>query len=208
MRIKTYETKEAWENDRIGRITGSKLKDLITKRGTSKKIGFWQLIADKLALPDRGEQSALERGNGLEKTALEKFQHEVKLALNTELVMWLRDDNEFIAISPDAYTEDLKVAVEVKCLSSARHVEALWTKKVPKDFEDQVIQYFVVNDQLEKLYLVFYDDRLLTKQFFYLEVTRESVKEKVAEYLKLEYDMLNEINTIVMSLYEEETKSE
>lgn len=201
MLTKYFDSREAWEEARLGRITGSKLKDLITKRGDGKKKGYYQLIADRLAIPQDGE-NVMDRGHRLEVEAIEEFTKATGKEVETSLVMWMRDDNDNIAISPDGFIGD-KEAAEVKCLNSASHIEALLTNSVPKEYEDQVIQYFVVNDKLEKLYFIFYDPRLIIKQkFFYLEITRESVQTKVEEYIKLEHDLLAEVAAIVESLSE------
>lgn len=196
MITQTFATQEAWEEARLCKITGSKLKDVITKRGSGKKIGFYQLIADRLALPADGEYP-MDRGTRLESEAIEMFSKETGKEVNTDLVMWLRDDNENIAISPDGFIGETE-AVEVKCLGSARHIEALMTGAIPKDYEDQVIQYFVVNDKLQILYFVFYDPRLVTKQFFYLAVERDQAK--VDQYLEIERSILEEVEAAAASL--------
>ena len=38
------ENEEEWMKNRAGKITGSSLKDIVVKRGTAKKKGFYQLI--------------------------------------------------------------------------------------------------------------------------------------------------------------------
>ena len=93
-----------------------------------------------------------------------------------------------------------KEAVEVKCLSSARHIEAWLTQVVPDEYEMQAIQYFIVNDDLETLYLAFYDPRLPCKVFFYLTIKRKDLQEKIAEYLDYQRKTLAEIDEIVLSL--------
>lgn len=199
MIVRTFEDRESWEQARLGRITGSKLKDLIVKKGTGKKIGFYQLIADRLALPPDDEK-AMDRGTRLEEEALERFNEETGLkAVSGTLTMWVRDDNENIAISPDGIIGDTE-AVEIKCLNSARHIEALITKNIPADYVDQVIQYFIVNEKLETLYFVFYDSRLLTKQFFFIPVSRDMYQAKIDEYLMLERAMLAEVDDYVAQL--------
>ena len=52
---------------REGKITGSRLKDIIVKRGTGKKIGFYSLIAEKLGIPAEEGETPMERGSRLEK---------------------------------------------------------------------------------------------------------------------------------------------
>ena len=44
MKTKTYQNKEEWFEARLGKITGSRLKDLIVKRGTGKKLDITNLL--------------------------------------------------------------------------------------------------------------------------------------------------------------------
>jgi len=193
-----FEDKETWLSARLGKITGSRLKDVVTLKGTGKKIGYYELIAERLAIPP-DDQSAMERGIELEVEAIAQFVKETGKEVNTDLVIWQRDDNESISVSPDGYIGEIE-AVECKCLSSARHIEAFLTNAVPKDYEFQVLQYFIVNEKLETLYLCFYDPRLAFKSFFYLTITRESVKDDVVTYLEYQRKMLEEVSEIVNKL--------
>jgi predicted phage-related endonuclease len=198
MIIKKYESREEWLEARTGKITGTRLKDILVKRGTGKKIGFYELIAERLALPPDGE-NPMDRGSRLELEAMERFINESGKNVDTSLVIWMRDDNESIAISPDGFI-GTKEAVEVKCLSSARHLEAYLTQEVPSEYMEQALQYFIVNDELEILHFVFYDPRLSVKDFFEITITRESIKDKVVEYLEYEKNIIQEVNAIVNSL--------
>lgn len=196
MITKKYGSREEWLDGRRGKITGTRLKDVITLRGAGKKIGFYELIAERLAIPATDE-SAMERGQTLEPEAMERFVKETGKQVDTSLVLWTREDNDNIAISPDGFIGETE-AVEVKCLSSARHIEAYLTKEVPSDYEFQVLQYFIVNEKLETLYLAFYDPRLTVKDFFYLTVTRD--QEKVDKYLEEQRKVLAEVSEIVSEL--------
>lgn len=198
MNVRTFENRQDWEAARIGKITGSKLKDLIVKRGTGQKIGFYQLIADRLAVPADGE-NPMDRGLRLEDEAMQLLSDTLDKPVDTSLVMWEREDNDKIAISPDGMIGETE-AVEVKCLNSAKHIEALITGKIPSDYDDQALQYFVVNEKLERLYFVFYDPRLLTKQFFFHVVERAEIDEKAKAYLELERSLLEQVDQIVAEL--------
>jgi hypothetical protein len=197
MKTLKFDTEEAWLEARRGRVTGTRLKDLIVKRGTGKKIGFYELIAERIALPPDGE-NVMDRGKRLEDDAIERFAKETGKKVNTDLVLWYREDDENIAISPDGYIGKTE-AVEVKCLSSARHLEAMLTGQIPSDYEFQVLQYFIVNDKLKTLYFVFYDPRM-PKDFFYFAVKRADVQERVDTYLELERNVLMEIAEIESQL--------
>lgn len=202
MKTSSFDTREEWLAARLGKITGSRLKDIIVKRGTGKKIGFYELIAERLGVPADNE-NPMDRGTRLEPLAIELFEKTSGKKVDTSLVIWSRDENENIAISPDGFIgnkKSPKEAVEVKCLSSARHIEALLTQKVPDEYEMQTIQYFIVNDKLETLYFVMYDPRILAKEFFVLTVNRKDIEEQITTYLQYQIDTINEVNEIVNSL--------
>jgi len=192
-----FEDEHSWLEARRGRITGTRLKDLINKRGGAPKLGYYELIAERIALP-ASQENAMDRGHRLEKDACARFAKETGKKVNNELVIWQRDDNENIAISPDGAIGKTE-ALECKCLSSARHIEAWLTKEIPSEYEEQILQYFIVNDSLKKLYVVFYDPRM-PKDFFYLTVSRKDVVDKVVEYLELEKRVLREIEEIERQL--------
>lgn len=198
MKIHKFDDQESWLAARRGRITGSRLKDIVVKRGTEKKIGFYELIAERLGIPS-DDESAMSRGHRLEAEAIEQFTKETGKKVNTDLVIWSREDNEGIAISPDGVVGKT-AAIEVKCLSSARHIEAVLTKKIPKEYEYQVLQYFIVNESLKTLYFVFYDPRLVIKPFFMIEVKRNSLKEDIDEMLAYQSETLLEVEKIVNEL--------
>ena len=201
MQTLKFETREEWLEARRGKITGSRLKDIIVKRGTGQKKGFYELIAERLAIPADGELP-MDRGTRLEDVAIARFTQETGREIDTSLIIWARDDNDSIAVSPDGVVKKSKdsEAVEVKCLNSASHVEALVTHEIPKEYEDQVLQYFIVNDKLKKVYFVFYDPRMTVKDFFFFEVTRESLGEKISEFKEYQVGILEEVERIVKEL--------
>lgn len=184
-----------WLEARKGKITGSKLKDLIVKRGTGEKIGFYQLIADRLAIEDESEDP-MERGHSLQREALEQFTKSTNKAVY-ETGMWLSDDNENIACSPDGVINEYE-AVEVKCLSASRHLQAFFTQEIPAEYEYQALQYFIVNEKLKKLYFCFYDPRVIAKPFFYIEIERDV--EKVEEIKKYQLEKLLKIEEFIGKL--------
>lgn len=180
MKIIKYNSEADWLKGRIGKVTGSKLKDIVVKRGTGKKIGSYQLIADRLGIP-ADDEKPMDRGHRLEKEAIAQFVKETGKKVDDSLVIWVRDDNENIAYSPDGFIGETE-AVEVKCLGSARHIEAVITNEIPSEFEFQKLQSFIVNDKLETLYFCFYDPRLIAKPFFCITVTRAEVADDVEAY--------------------------
>jgi predicted phage-related endonuclease len=196
MIILKFNNEESWLEGRLGKVTGTRAKDLISKRSPKPKKGFWEIIAERVAIPANGE-NVMDRGHRLEEDAILRFQEETGKKVNTDLVIWSRDDNADIAISPDGYIDGKKIteACEVKCLNSASHIEAFINKEIPADYQSQKIQYFVVNDDLKVLYFVFFDPRMPV-DFFYLTIKREDIQDEITEYLEIEKNALAEINRI------------
>jgi hypothetical protein len=249
MKIRNFENagREAWMQARIGKITGSRVADIINKSGITKemivaeleskkaefrkslkkeelqalltpeavdrlegtldkKTGFYQLIAERLMVSETDfegyvpNETPMDRGTRLQKQAIARFSKETGKKVSDDLVLWTRDDNESIAISPDATVLDEPAAVESKCLSIAHHVEAYITKQVPDEYKYQVLQYFVVNDKLETLYFPFFDPRMPTIDFFFLTVHRKDIGEEARKLLAYEIRELKQVEDWVLKL--------
>jgi len=198
MNVLTFESREDWLDGRRGKITGTRVKDLMSANG-KKKAAFYELIAERIAVP-ADDENPMDRGARLEEEALAEFEKATGKKLDRSLVIWTRDDNENIALSPDASVIGEPAAVESKCLSSAKHVETFITQRVPSEYEGQIGQYFVVNDELQTVYMAFYDPRVTVKPFFYLTITRDEVQEDVETYLAFERKTLEEVSEAVLEI--------
>src|SRR3990167_1758318 len=193
-----FDNDDSWLIARRGKVTGTRLKDVIVKRGTKEKLGFYELIAERLASAD-SEKDGIERGLRLEPEALLKFAEMTRKKIDTTKRLWVHDDNPDIAVSPDG-SIGKNEAVEVKCLASARHLEALLTQQIPDDYEMQILQYFIVNEKLKKMYVVFYDPRITVRELHYIEVHREDVAEQVREFYEYQTNLLKRVDEIVTKL--------
>lgn len=199
-RIKLDQNTDEWLEWRKGKITGSRLKDIIVKRGTARKLGFYEVLAERLTVPHENDgDDVMERGHTLEQKAVDEFEEVTGYKVNTDCGVWVSDKNEHIAISPDGEIDD-KHAVEVKCLSSARHLQAFFEKKIPSDYEAQVTQYFIVNENLEQLYFVFYDPRIPAKPLHYIVVNRKDWEQVIEAYEAYEEEALADIDEKINQL--------
>lgn len=192
---------EEWEKLRIGKITGTRVKDLIPKRGKVKKMAFYEIIAEKMCI-DEEYENPMDRGSRLESKVIELFEEETGKTVE-EVAMCISDFNEDIALSPDGliknngeYTE----AIEIKCLKSSEHIKSYLTKEIPSTYKDQALQYFVVNEKLETLYFCMYDPRLPYTEFFYIEMKRWDYEEDIKTYKEYQENTLKEINEIIEKL--------
>lgn len=200
MKISKFEDRDAWMDARRGKITGSRLKDIIVLKGTGEKKGFYELIAERIGSKRDGERP-MDRGTRLETEAIAKFSEVTGKKVSEDLVIWMRDDEESIAVSPDGVVSE-EEAVEVKCLSSASHIEAYITQQVPKEYVMQTIQYFIVNDALTTLHVVFYDPSLAFKDYFVIEIKRQHIEPEIEEYLSTQRAKLQSVKDWVTKLTE------
>lgn len=197
MKVTTYEDRESWLEARRGKITGTRVGKLLSKRDGKPLSGYYELIAEIVAIPHDGE-NVMDRGLRLEDEAIERFTKETGKKVSKDLVIWSREDNPDIALSPDGAIGKTE-ALECKCLSSAAHIETYLTQHIPDEYWPQVLQYFVVNDTLQTLHFVFYDPRM-PKDFFWIDVTREQVEAEVQLWTEREHKVLEEVKKIVEQL--------
>ena len=216
MKVLKFSDRLFWMAAREGKITGSRAGDVKPMtRGGGKRIGYYELIAERLGVP-ADDEFPMERGTRLEKEAIQRFREETGKEVDDSLIMWLREDNSGIAISPDGVVvpkkKSVKIteAVEVKCLKSSLHIKAYLENKIPSEYEDQALHYFVVNDDLQTLYFVLFDPRFdmfrgkdsRKKPLDYLvfEIHRKDVQEQVVARLAEQVATLEEVDKIVTEL--------
>ncbi len=198
MKTISYTDREEWLSGRKTKITGSRLKDIYAVR-KERKQGFWELLAERLEIGDDESDNPMQRGIDLEKSAIEAFEEAEGKKVNTDLVIWMRDDNSSIAISPDGFIGETE-AVECKCLASSRHLQTWFEQEIPKEYWLQVIQYFIVNEKLEQLHFVMYDPRIPQKPYFKITIDRGNVEEEVVQYLEYQRKVLEEVNNLANQL--------
>lgn len=196
--LNLQQNSEEWFKARKGKITGSKLKGIISKRGP-RKIGFYQLIVDRLGIEDNdGFTSTRERGKTLEDEAIEQFEQLSGLKVKQE-GMWISDDSENIAISPDGVISKTE-AIEIKCLSAANHLKAIIENTIPPEFQEQVFQYFIVNEKLNALHVTFYDPRIAAKPLHIIKVYRKDIEGDIERLKDYQIETLKEVDKWVEEL--------
>lgn len=168
-----------------------------------KTIEFYELLADHLGIEPNGED-VRDRGHRLEPEAAAKFSKETGKKLGT-IGAWSLEEDDRIFTSPDREVlpekgDIITEAVEIKCLSRARHLQAVVENIVPEEFESQKVQYFVVNPDLQVLWFVFYDPRVIAHPYHVVKVTREELGNKPQEYLEFQKVQLADIDKLVEEL--------
>lgn len=192
-----------WHQIRKGKITGTTLKSIM---GTSKarEDAIYEIIAERLTIgveSDNDYENPMERGLRLEPDAISAF--ELESGLSVERIGFAQDDtNPQIANSPDGLIGDTE-AVEAKCLGGKNHVK-LWLKnEIPDDYKWQVIQYFIVNEKLQKLYFVGYNPDIPIHSLHIIERTREQAMADIEKAKVAQENFLVEVEEIIKTLIPE-----
>ena len=212
--IKIEQGSPEWMSFREGKRTGTSIGKLFAKSriqgelyDTDKPLlTMYQKIAERLAegtADDDGLESSRERGKDLEDEAITEAEQKLGLSLIRGNVWQDSDDPNHIE-SPDAYTKDLKTAVEIKCLSSARHIQAICLNEPPKEYWAEYLNYFLVNDKLQTLYVFLYDPRFMyehlkTKVF---KISRSDVAYEIERMRDIDAAAEQLINLTIKSLIE------
>jgi len=197
--VNVEQNTQEWLDARQGVVTGSKALKMITKRGNSIKDGFYEHIAEQLAIEAEYEDP-MERGHRLEPDALEAYAE--KTGKKVEKGKFYKsDDHARLGLSPDGVISDEEM-VEVKCLKPSKHIRAwhemknddLWL--APKEYVEQILHYFVVNDKLKKLHVVLYCPELTAIPLLARTVTRDRVETQVEfqkNYLLAKIELAEEL---------------
>lgn len=190
-------------------LTEDELNELYANVQINDSI--YKLIAQRIAKPinpnDYADRlngvtySAMLRGQILEEEARELISEKLGKKIIPGRV-WQSEENEYMICSPDGEFEDETEAVEIKCLDSWKVVKAYYEKHPPSEYKPQILQYFVVNDKLKKLYFCIYSDVFsnpdLGLQIF--ELNREDYKEEIEIVKRVENATLELVEKEVQKL--------
>jgi hypothetical protein len=189
-------------------LTEDELNELYANVQINDSI--YKLIAQRIAkpinpndytLPEGATYSAMLRGQILEEEARDLISEKLGKQIIPGRV-WQSDVNEYMICSPDGEFEDETEAVEIKCLDSWKVVKAYYEKHPPSEYKPQILQYFVVNEKLKKLYFCIYSDVFsnpeLGLQIF--ELNREDYKEEIEIVKRVENATLELVEKEVQKL--------
>lgn len=194
---------DEWHQIRKGKVTGTTLKGIM---GTpkAKQDALYEIIAERLTIgveSDGDYENPMDRGLRLEPDAIAAF--ELETGKEVERIGFVEDDtNPQIANSPDGLIGDDE-AIEVKCMGGKNHVKMWLENKVPDEYIWQVVQYFIVNEKLVKLYFVGYHPDIPVHPLHIIEVLRTDMEEKISTAKVAQEDFLGEVENIIKGLIKE-----
>lgn len=195
-----------WHQLRKGRITGTTLKSIM---GTPKarQEALYEIVAERLTIGlDDDEENAMDRGTRLEKDAIAEFELETDLKVE-RTGFSENDENPFIANSPDGWIKDdgeidYTQGIEVKCMGGKNHVKMWLTNQIPDEYMWQVVQYFVVNEKLQKLHFVGYNPDIPVHPLHIIIKNREELEEEIKVARTKQEEFLKEVDKILSEIIE------
>jgi len=192
-----------WEQLRKTHLTGTVLKGLMgTARARQEAI--YEAIANRLTVgvaSDEEYENPMARGTRLEPDGIAEFEFQTGKSVE-QVGMCENDENPVIAQSPDGYIKDTKdtEAIELKSMGGKNHVKLWLTDEVPSEYKWQVVQYFVVNDKLKKLYFVGYNPQIPVHPLHIIEVLRKNVEDNIEEARIAQIEFIKEVDDIMSTL--------
>lgn len=215
---------EEWEEFRKGRSGGSYFYKMYKVHGRSNgKLSehFFKMLADRVARPmtpndyiDRVPEGVsfnwAVRGHILEEDAAKLFSEKYHKKLDKGYI-WMSDYNDGSYVSPDrsivSSDGSIREAVEIKCLSSEKVLEIWYDRStltedasdfwaLPREYQSQVLKYFMVNENLEKLYWVLYTDLIPKLSLQVLEIERDDIENMLSEAMDVEKYWLDELKKL------------
>lgn len=155
---------EDWFSARLGKVTASKVKDVMAKgRGgapsATRQNYMMQLLCERLT--GRREESftsaAMQRGTELEPVARSAYEID-KGVMTTETGLILHPKIEGFGASPDGLVGD-RGMLEIKCPNTATHVFTIQSGKHDPQYEWQMLAQLSCTDR-DWVDFVTFDDRL------------------------------------------------
>ena len=132
IKLSQSDDREAWLEERRSRIMGTKAKSVLPlerkKDGSTTPSGFWELLAENIAVSS--DTNAMRRGHEIENEAI--LSAIKMLDIDPETVdldpgMWLSDENDHIGSSSDGAekSDNPTFVFEAKCFDSAKHIKTI-----------------------------------------------------------------------------------
>lgn len=196
---------EAWFAERAGKVTASRVADVIAKTKTgpsaSRKNYMAQLVAERMTgVPaETFSNAAMQRGTEIEPFARARYEIATDVMVD-EVGFVVHPSIAWAGASPDGLvgTDGL---VEIKCPNTATHIDYLLAKEVPSAYKPQMAWQLLCTGR-KWCDFVSFDDRLPDHlQLFVIRYTPEMeylqmLEKEVTEFLAETEQLINKLKEI------------
>lgn len=193
---------DAWYQQRLGRVTASRISDVLAKTKTgysaTRKNYMTQLLLERLTgqKEESFTNSAMQHGIDTESEARQAYEIE-SFNIVTECGFFNAPDGSMSGASPDGLIADTGL-IEIKCPNTATHIETLIDKEIDRKYILQM-QWQMYCTGRKWCDFVSYDNRLPnTLRLFIKRIERD---EKMIEEIKQEVDkFLKELDELEIKI--------
>lgn len=169
-----------WLRLRVGKITGTRLKDLMAKDNLSLVD---EMIAENVSglLENSFVSPAMELGIIREPIARQLYEETTNNKVS-EIGFITSDKFDFVGCSPDGLIKEdgnYIGGLEIKCPGIKSHVKYLRQQQIPNEYKYQVYNYFLCADSIQWLDFVSYCPEFKNKPLFIHRITRQEIEQEL-----------------------------
>lgn len=176
---------EEWLMLRVGKITSSKVKKILSSKSKDTAINEmldelfdgYDLDTDPYVSPE------MEWGTLYEPIAREEYERLTGVSVE-QIGFCTHDTREWIGLSPDGFIgKGREGAIEIKCPTRKTHISYVRNGGIPEKYWDQVLHYFLVNDDQQWVDFISYHPNFSPKPLYIHRVNRADVELELSSTL-------------------------
>lgn len=199
---------EEWHYLKTAKIGGTRAKSVQVKKSITEAVIFDEVMSERNTFFNYEEgftSEAMQRGIDLEPLAIEEVTKETGVIFKD--AGWIGRNN-YHGHSPDGISLCEKIGLEIKCPSAKVHNSYVRENKIPLDYVWQIVNFFAMDESIERLYFASFNPDYLLMPLFLLEVTRESIiftsKKDSALVSELAADLNKNVDDLILKIKQEE----
>ena len=199
---------EEWHELKNAKIGGTRAKSVQVKKSITEAVIFDEVMSERNTFFNYEEgftSEAMQRGIDLEPLAIEEVTKETGIIFKD--AGWI-GRNDYHGHSPDGISTCEKIGLEIKCPSAKVHNSYVRENKIPLEYVWQIVNFFAMDESIERLYFASFNPDYLLMPLFLLEVTRESViftsKKDSAIVSELAADLNKNVDDLILKIKQEE----
>jgi len=177
---------QEWLNLRLGKVGGSESIGLTTTARMKSLIPL--KVAELLTGEHQGDDFVSKQMQyGIDTEPIARAEYEKQMFTSvTECGYITHEDYPLLGLSVDGLVGDVG-AIEIKCPAPKAHIAIIVSGKVPTAYRPQLAQTFVVNETLEWIDFVSFNNTLKQRPMYIIKVSRQDM-EKDIKVLKSSYE--------------------
>ena len=176
---------DAWRQARLEKVSGTRLGDAIGT--TIKQNSLIDILVAEMLTGEAKEMVAslaMKLGTEAEDFGIQEYE-ELTGEITETIGLCVSEELPWLVCSPDRLIKrdgKYRKAVEVKSPNPETAVKYIRGDKIPKEYQAQVLNYFLVNPDLEELDFVVYSPKIQNQYRVWIKnITRQELEDEIVE---------------------------